>query len=294
MGIKKNIIIVLVVIALIIGFVSFFVVNEGQQALLLRFGKIETTPAGKVKVFDAGPHFKVPFLEQVKKFDVRLQTLDVQSSRLLTAEQKYLLVDYYVKWRINDLALYYTRTEGNSDQAENLLQQKINDVLRAQFGIHTVQEVVSDDREEIMTVLRKQANISAQNLGISVIDVRIKQIDLPKEVSQSVFARMRADREKVAAKHRSNGQAQAEAIKAQADATATVIVSKAKTKAAKLRAAGDHKAANIYAKVYNQDKNFYQFYRSMQAYQTVFNHGQTVFVLDPKSQFFQNFNQIKK
>lgn len=295
MTIKKYISLFGAIILLLIFSLSFFVVRQGQEALVLRFGKIVTNPAtNSAKVFSSGSHFKLPFIDQVEKFDVRLQTLDVQSSRLLTAEQKYLLVDYYVKWRINNLALYYTRTEGDSEQAERLLQQKINDSLRAQFGDHTVLEVISDDREKIMSVLREQANLDAENLGIAVIDVRIKRIDLPKEVSQSVFARMRADREKVAAEHRSNGEAQAEAIKAQADAKATIIISTAKTKAAKLRAEGDRKAAQIYANTYSQDKNFYQFYRSMQAYKNVFSNGHTIFVLGPKDQFFQFFNKDKR
>jgi membrane protease subunit HflC len=285
-----SILIVLIVVMLLIA--SVFTVHEGQQALLLRFGKIITdSKTGSAKVYLSGLHVKMPFINEVQKFDVRLQTLDVQSSRILTAEQKYVLVDYYVKWKIENLPLYFTRTGGNNVTAENLLKQKINDALRAEFGMHKILEVISDDREKIMAVLRKNANISAENLGIAIADVRIKRIDLPEEVSQSVFARMRADREKVAAQHRADGKAQAEAIKAQADASATVIVATAKAQAAKIRAQGEREAANIYAHVYNKNAAFYSFYRSLNAYRNTFDTKQTVLVLKPNSQFFKYFKK---
>jgi modulator of FtsH protease HflC len=287
---NKNLFLILIVALIAIASVSLFVVREGQTALLLRFGKMAIDhKTNKPYVYGPGLHVKVPFITQTKKLDARLQTLDMQSSRILTAEQKYVLVDYYVKWRIKDFPLYYTRTGGNSFRAESLLSQKINDALRAQFGVHTISEVIADDRENIMSALRTQADVSAEGLGISVIDVRIKRIDLPQEVSQSVFSRMRADREKVAAQHRADGKAQAEAIRAKADATATVIVAKAKADAANIRAQGDKEAGLVYIKAYGKNYSFYNFYRSLKSYTDVFNDNKSVLVLNPNGHFFDFF-----
>ncbi len=272
---------------------SIFTVREGQRALIIKMGKIVTTSANKPKIIEPGLHFKVPFINSVMRFDIRLQTLDAQSSRILTAEQKYVLVDYYVKWRMIDIPLYYTRTGQNSLFAETLLRQKINNALRVEFSTHTINEVISTDRVNIMDVLRKKANDSAKNLGITVIDVRVKAIELPITVIPSVYASMRANREKVAAHYRFSGKSRAEAIKAQADAKVKVIVATAKTKAAKIRAEGDKKAAKIYAKAYNQNPAFYSFYRSLKAYQNTFNNKKSILVLSPKAAFFKYFNSLQ-
>ena len=251
---KRIFILFLLVVFLVAS--GLFVVREGQRALVLRLGEITTYSDGKVVVVKPGIHFKWPLIEKVNKFDIRLQTLDVQSSRILTAEQKYVLVDYYVKWRINNLALYFKRTGGNSMQAEVLLQQKVNDALRAEFGTHTIKKVISDNREEIMTVLRNKASSSAKGLGISIIDVRIKRIDLPSEVSLLLLA------------------------------IAEEVV-------AKIIAKGLKVAAKIYANAYNNDSDFYGFYRRLLAYKNIFYDKHSILVLKPEGQFFKYFNQEK-
>ena len=283
----------------IIGFIllsiiysTAYVVYEGESALLLRLGNIQTDSAtGKAYIKGPGLHFKIPFLMQAKIFDVRLQTLDIKSSRIMTAEQKDVLVDYYVKWRIGDLSLYYTRTGGNTTRADLLLEQQLNDSLRAEFGRRKINEVISDDRANIMAALNKQADINAQRLGIDIVDVRIKRIDLPTEVSTAVFERMRAERERVATEHRSTGKANAEAIRAQADANATITVAKAKEEAAWIRSEGDAQAAKIYADAYNKNSQFFAFYRSLEAYKKVFdkNNPNNILVLKPDSEFFKYF-----
>jgi membrane protease subunit HflC len=281
-------------ICLIVAVLScIFTVREGNQVLLLRLGKIEVDTQGKPKVYQPGIHFKLPFITQARYFDVRLQTLAIESSRIVTEEKKDVLVDYYVKWRVNNLPVYYTRTNGDSHAAEVLLEQQINDGLRAQFGRRTIKEVVANERADIMELLRKKANQRAAELGIDVVDVRLKGIDLPDEVSAAVFERMRAERERVAAEHRSEGKAQAEAIRAQADANVTITLAKAKSEAIKLRGEGDAQAAKIYASAYNKDPKFYSFYQSLLAYGSAFKDKKDILVLSPDSQFFKYFNNIQ-
>jgi len=280
-------------IALFVFFSTVFTVPEGKRAILTRLGDIVTeSGTDKAKVLSPGIHFKLPIIYTAVYFDIRLQNLDVESSRILTAEQKYLLVDYYAKWRIEDIPLYYTRTGGYSIRAQNLLKQKINDALRAAFGKRTIREVVSDDRLEIMENLQKKANESAQSLGISVIDVRIRGIDLPQGVREAVFKRMSTEREQVATRLRAQGMASAEAIRADADAKVEVNIAKAKAEAQQLRASGDGEAADIYTKAYSQNAKFYSFYRSLLAYQHVFKDKNTIMVLKPDGEFFKYFNSM--
>jgi len=293
MNISKNAILFIIFLVLALFYTTVYTVNEGEQALLLRLGTIETDAGGMPVVEGPGLHFKIPLITQANIFDTRLQTLDIKSSRIVTAEQKDVMVDYYVKWRINDLALYYTRTGGDPQQANLLLEQQLNDGLRAQFGRRTISEVVSDDRATIMDTLGKQANDTAQRLGIKVVDVRIKRIDLPAEVSSAVFERMRAERERVATEHRSTGKANAEGIRANADADVTVIVATASAQAAAIRAQGDGQAAKIYADAYSKDADFFAFLRSLQAYKAVFSKPQNnLLVLKPDGQFFKYFNSL--
>jgi len=281
-------------ICLIVAVLScMFTVREGEQVLLLRLGKIEVDEQGNPQVFQPGLHFKIPLITQARYFDVRLQTLAIESSRIVTEEKKDVLVDYYIKWRVNNLPVYYTRTNGDRHEAEVLLEQQINDGLRAQFGRRTIKEVVANERADIMESLRKKANQNAAELGIDVVDVRLKGIDLPDEVSAAVFDRMRAERERVAAEHRSEGKAQAEAIRAQSDANVTVVLAKAKSEAIKLRGDGDALAAKIYAEAYSRDPKFYSFYQSLLAYGSAFNNKKDVLVLSPDSQFFKYFNSMQ-
>ena len=287
----KTSLLVIVIIALFVGYSSLFTVQAGQKALVLRLGKMVANPTTKKpQVYEPGLHFKTPFINSVRKFDTRLQTLTVQSSRIMTEEQKNVLVDYYVKWRINNLPLYYTRTGGSVTHTQNLLEQQVNDALRAAFGKRTITEVVSGERTNIMQILQDKANVTAKGLGIKVVDVRIKSIDLPKEVSDSVFKRMSAKREQVATEHRADGKAQAEKIKATADAQAAIAIANAVAKAAKVKAEGTAQAAKIYADAYKKDPKFYAFYRSLKAYRQAFSKKDDILVLKPDSQFFDYFN----
>jgi modulator of FtsH protease HflC len=294
MSVWKMFVSVCVVVVLILGSASLFVVYEGQHALVTRFGKLKAeTRGGEPVEYAPGLHMKVPGIEKVLKFDTRLRTLDIQSSRIMTVEQKEVIVDYFVKWRINNLPLYYTRTSGQDIRAKALLTQQVNDGLRAEFGKRTIQEVVSDDRAKIMKALNEKADGEAKKLGVDVIDVRIKRIDLPDEVSISVFDRMRAERERVAKEHRSQGQARAEGIRADADAEATIMVAEAKAQSNHQRSEGDAMAAKVYADSYNKDAEFYAFYRSLLAYTQSFNSKNDVLLLTPESQFFNYFNNLK-
>lgn len=280
---------------LMIGYSCLYIVREGQQGLLLRFGKLVIdSKTGKPSIQGPGLHFKLPIIYQTRIFDTRLQTLDIKSSRIVTVDQKSVLVDYYVKWRISDLPLYFVRTGGFSRQAQILLEPQLNDGLRAEFGRRTINEVVSDARTNIMETLQAQANKTVQGLGIKVIDVRIKRIDLPEEVSNAIYDQMRAAREKVAAEHRAQGKAMAETIRAKADATASVIVATAKADAATIRGDGDAEAAKLFADTYSKDPDFFAFYRSLLAYKTVFNSKQDILVLKPDTKFFKYFKSPGK
>lgn len=285
-----NSIIALIVIVLL-GFALFtFTVQQGQTALKLRLGELVTNKAGQPKLYKPGLHFKIPFVNNIRYFDMRLQGLSADSSRIYTEEQKSVLVDYYAKWRIADLALYYKRTGGNPQRATLLLTQKINDVLRAAIGKRTLSDVVANDRAAIMDLLDKQARQSASSLGVNVVDVRIQGIELPQEVNDAVYTRMRTQREQVATQYRSEGKAKGESIMAGADADVIIQIAQAKAKAQQIRANGDRKSAIIYLTAYNKDPQFYAFYRSLNAYENVFHDKNNIMVLKPNSEFFRYFN----
>lgn len=291
---KRNTITFIVIAVVLLGLSGLFTVREGQQAMISRLGELKKDSAETVIAYEPGLHYKMPFVERVLKFDVRLQTLekklDEKTSRIMTGEQKEVMVDYFVKWRISNLATYYTRTGGQFVRAERLLEQQVESGLRAEFGRRTIREVVTDDRAAIMTSLNEGTNANAQKLGIDVVDVRIKRIDLPTKVSKAVFERMRTEREQVAKEHRATGLAVAEGIRADADASATVIVATARNQANETRAKGDGLAATIYADAYNQDPEFYAFFRSLTAYLRTFSGKDSTLVLSPDSQFFDYFN----
>jgi len=276
---------------------SIYSIAEGQHALLLRLGNLVTSGSTHLpKVYGPGLHIRMPMIDDVLLFDTRLQTLDVGSSdasnppRIVTLEKKNVIVDYYVKWRIRNLTLFYTRTGGSYSKAQQLLAQQLNDSLRAEFGRRTITEVVSDDRTNIMDRLRAQADATARSLGIEVIDVRIKRIDLPEEVSSAIFEQMRAEREKVASEHRSQGKALAEAIRAKADANATITVARAQAEASHIRGKGDAAAATIYTQAYSKNTSFFIFLRSLQAYKNSFTSKDDVIVLQPSNTaFFRYF-----
>lgn len=285
----KNLIVVLVIIAALLGLSSLFVVQEGERAIVIQFGKVQrNADTGMPTVYEPGLHFKLPFIEQVKRLDARIKTLDGDADRFVTSEKKDLIVDTYVKWRISDFANYYLSTNGgNQAQAEGLLTRRVNSGLRAEFGSRTIKEIVSGERDDLMRQALIRGADSAQELGIEVLDVRVKQINLPTEVSQSIFQRMRAEREAVAREHRSEGREQAEFIRADVDARITVMLADAERQSREIRGQGNAEAAGIYAEAYTKDPEFFAFLRSMQAYQRSFENGNDVLVLEPDSDFFK-------
>lgn len=264
-------------------YASAFVVKQWEVAIKLRLGEIVDSD------YKPGLHFMVPILNNVKKFDARIQTLDSQPQRFLTVEKKDVIVDSYVKWRIADAAQFYRSTGGNAERTSRLLGERISTSLRDEFGRRTIQEVVSGERHEIMDLLTKEADRNANELGVEIVDVRVKKIDLPPEVSESVYERMRAERERVARDLRAKGSEAAERIRADADRQRTVTLADSYKEAEELRGAGDARAADIYAKAFQRNAEFYAFYRSLNAYRGVFGDGRDLIVLEPDSEFFRYF-----
>ena len=272
-------------VLILLGFNSVFVVNEGQSALLLQFGRIMRTD------YQPGLHFKIPLVQQVVWFDERILSLDAQPERYFTSEKKSVNVDFYVKWRIADNAMYYRATGGDQLQAVQRLTPIIKDALRFEFNARTLQELISGGRKDITERVRQQTDVAARkNLGIAVVDVRIKRIDLPDEVSESVYKRMRAERLQLANELRYTGQEAAAKIQADADRQGQVLRADADRDAAKIRGEGDAQAAAIYAQSYGQDPEFFAFYRSMAAYRKAFEDGKGVLVLKPDSEFLRYFS----
>jgi membrane protease subunit HflC len=283
----KNFMSVLVAALCVLAISSVFVVFEGQRGIVFQFSKIKRDgETGLMKVYQPGLQFKIPFIESIKKIDARIQTLDEAPDRFVTSEKKDLMVDSFVKWRIVDFSTYYLRTTGSIDNARALLKQKVNNGLRTEFGTRTIKEIVSGDRSAIMAKALESASSSREDLGIEVIDVRIKAINLPTEVSASIYERMRAERTAVAKEHRSQGQEQSEIIRATIDAKVTVMLATAQKNAFEIRGEGDAIAAKVYADSYNQDSEFYSFYRSLEAYENSFNSKQDIMVLKPDNDFF--------
>ncbi|MCW8408411.1 protease modulator HflC [Legionella sp. PATHC035] len=283
---------ILIFLLLLFLVTSVFTITQGQQGILLRLGRLVNDGlTDKVKVLNPGLHFKVPFIENVRIFDTRIQTMDIKSTRIVTKEKKDVMVDYYVKWHITDLAQYFKSTGGNEFKAETLLEQQLNTLLRAQFGKRTIPEVVSGGRDDVMELLRKAAQKQAGGLGINVVDVRIKGIELPANTSNAIYQRMRADMQKIANKHRADGQAAAEEIKAKADADVMVLLATTRSNAQKVRAIGKAQAASIYTDAYSKNKDFFALYRSLLAYEGSFKSRKDILVLDQSSAFFDYFKQ---
>ncbi|MBL4631774.1 MAG: protease modulator HflC [Paraglaciecola sp.] len=267
---------------------SLFVVEEGNRAIVIQFGKVQRdSETGDTVVFEPGLHVKLPFFDRVVSLDARIQTLDEAPDRFVTSEKKDLIVDLYVKWKIQDFAKYHLATGGIKSSAEVLLQQKVNNGLRSEFGTRTIQQIVSGERSKLMNDAMEQASSSSDELGIEIIDVRVKQINLPPEVRNFIFQRMRTEREAVAREHRSEGKEKAEFIKANIDAKIIVILADAERNLRKLRGEGEAQAAQIYAETYTKDPEFYQFLRSMDAYKKSFSSKQDVLVVEPDSDFFR-------
>ncbi|TMP29368.1 protease modulator HflC [Pseudoalteromonas rubra] len=289
----KNMTIVGLLVVAFLTFSSVFVVTEGQRAIVLLFSKVQKDSQDNAVVYEPGLHLKVPFFSQVRRIDARIQTLDGAPDRFVTSEKKDLIVDSFVKWRVNDFSAYYLRARGDKQYAETLLKQKVNNGLRTNFGSRTIKEIVSGERSELMEEALVQASESAQELGIEVLDVRVKQINLPNEVSNSIFQRMRAERTAVAKEHRSEGQEKAEIIRAEVDRRVTVMLADAERNARAVRGQGDALAAKIYADAYNKDPEFFGFVRSLEAYKNTFTNKGDVMVLSPDSEFFDYMKNKK-
>lgn len=283
----KNFSIAILALIFILVVSSVFVIYEGQRGIVFQFSKIKRDSAtDQMMVFEPGLHFKIPFIESVRKLDARIQTLDEAPDRFVTSEKKDLIVDSFAKWRIVDFSTYYLRTTGSIENARALLKQKINNGLRTEFGNRTIKEIVSGDRDGIMQEALKSAESSREDLGIDVVDVRIKAINLPTEISTSIYERMRAERTAVAKEHRSQGQEQSEIIRATIDAKVTIMLAEAQKNSFTMRGEGDALAAKIYADAYGKDAEFYRFYRSLEAYENSFNSKNDIMVIKPDSDFF--------
>jgi membrane protease subunit HflC len=278
---------ILVVLAILVGS-SVFTVREDQYAVLFRLGEIQRSD------FEPGLHFKLPLVNNVMKFDRRILNLSSRQERFLTSEKKDVLVEAVVKWRIKDVRDFYTATRGDELRAQQTLGQIVKDRMRDEFNKRTLRQVVADQRDEMMANLRTAATAAAERLGIEVVDVRIKRIDLPEQVTEAVFARMRSERAQVANKLRSSGAQQAEQRRAEADRKVQVLLAEAEREAQQLRGEGDARAAEIYAAAYAKDPEFYAFHRSLEAYRQSFKQQGNVLVLDPKSEFFEYFQKQKK
>lgn len=315
---KLMIPVLVVTIALLL--MSVFVIQEGERGLVIRFGRV-LDDNGVSKIYEPGLHFKMPLFDRVKTLDARIQTMDGRSDRFVTSEKKDVLIDTYVKWRISDFGRYYLTTGGgNALTAEALLERKVTDVLRSEIGAREIKQIVSGprnqdvlpesaDSEEVTTeaalealeidgerdqimenVLLGTRDSAMTDLGVEIVDFRMKKINLPDEISESIYRRMRAERESVARRHRSQGREKAEVIRAQADLEVATVLAEADKTARVTRGEADAKSAKIYSDAYNKDPEFFGFMRSLKAYEKSFSNKSDILVLDPKSDFFQYMN----
>lgn len=262
---------------------SLYTVDEREKALVFRFGEIIRSEHG------AGLHWKYPVINNVRKFDARIQTMDATPQEYLTIEKKNLVVDSFVKWRVDDVGLYYVTVSGDINAAQRRLAQRVNNSLREEFGKRTVKEVVSGDRSQIMDVVQKATDEQAREIGVEVVDVRLKRVDLVDEVSEAVYRRMEAERSRVAKELRSQGAEEAERIRSDADRQRQIILANAERDGQVLRGEGDAEATRIYAEAFGRDDAFYEFYRSLNAYEATFAGKDDLLVLQPDSEFFKYF-----
>jgi membrane protease subunit HflC len=284
---NKTILGIALLVAVVVANMSIFTVHQTEKAIKFRLGEIVKSD------YEPGLHFKLPIINNVKLFDARIQTMSSKPERFLTAEKKNVVVDSFVKWRIGDVTKFYTVVSGSADQANMRLDQIIKDAFRGEFSKRNIKQLVSTDRSAIREILVKNTKTAAAELGLDIIDVQVMRIDLPEEVSSSVFRRMEAERERVAREFRSQGAEAAERIRADADRQRVITLANAFRDAEKMRGEGDARAAEIYAQAYGQDPEFFTFYRSLNAYKKTFANGNTL-VLDPQSDFFQYFKKQTK
>ena len=285
---SRSLSLVLLLVLALVGSSSLYVIQETELGVKLRFGRLIETD------IQPGLHYKIPFVDQVRKFDGRVLTLDADPASFFTIEKKRLIVDAFSKWRIIDVDVYYRATGGNQAVAQERLASRVNDGLRNQFGARTLHEVVSGERDQLMKHLADKLNLTlGQSLGVEVVDVRVKGIDLPPEVSEQVYRRMKAEREKEARILRSEGRESAEKIRADADRQKTILLANAYKVAEETRGQGDATATSTYAAAYTKNPEFYDFIRSLSAYRKSFANKGDVLLVDPKSDFFRYLNSQK-
>ncbi len=285
---KSLIALIFGVIVVVVAWNSLYIVSQTERAVLLQFGRVVEAD------LQPGLHVKIPLVNKVRKFDARLLTLDSSTSRFLTLEKKAVMVDAYAKWRVADAERFYTATSGLKQIADERLSRRLESGLRDQFGKRTLHEVVSGERDALMADITASLDrMARKELGIEVLDVRVKAIDLPREVNRSVFERMSTEREREAREHRAKGRELAEGIRADADRQQRVLLAEAYREAEETRGDGDAKAAAIYSQAYGQDQEFYGFYRSLRAYRESFSNKSDVLVLDPSSDFFRYLEKSK-
>lgn len=288
MGKRTFVIGFIVVLLGLLGLNSFFIVTELERAVLLEFGRVSRDN------IPPGLHFKLPIINEVRKFDARVLTSDAPSERFLTLEKKAVIVDSFAKFRIDNVQTFYTATSGDVRRAEELLKERINNGLRNEISKRTLHEVVSGERDELMLVLMDNLNeVVNDELGVVVVDVRVKRIDLPPEVSQSVYNRMNTERDIEAREHRAKGQELAVGIRADADKQREILLAEAYSTAEETRGEGDAQAASMYASAFQKDESFYEFYRSMSAYQRTFSSKSDILIIQPDSDFFKYMNGWK-
>ncbi|NRB69978.1 MAG: protease modulator HflC [Vibrio sp.] len=317
----RKLMIPFLVVALVLMLMSLFVIPEGERGIVVRFGRVLKDNNEIARIYEPGLHFKMPLFDDVKTLDAKIQTMDGRSDRFVTSEKKDVLIDSYIKWRIEDFGQYYLATGGgNANTAQTLLSRKVTDVLRSEIGSREIKQIVSGprntdilpdsaDADVVTTEAAKEAlevdgerdiimkNVlndtrkdAMEDLGIHVFDFRMKKINLPDSINQSIYNRMRAERESVARQFRSEGREQAEIIRAQAELEVATILAEADKTARITRGDADAEAANIYAEAYSKDPEFFGFIRSLRAYQSSFNSESDILVLDPNSDFFQYMN----
>jgi membrane protease subunit HflC len=287
MNFKATLLLLVLGLSLVFVGNGLYIVKEYEKALKLEFGRVEEDN------IQPGLHWRWPFVNQIRVFDGRILTNDTEAQRFLTVEKKGMIVDYFAKWRISDPGKFYTANDGEERNADGRIAQIVNESLRNEFAERTLQEVVSGERDELMAAMINEiAAYSREELGVEIIDVRVKRIDLPEEVSESVFNRMKAEREREAREHRAIGREQAEITRAAADRQQTVIEAEAYRESEQIRGEGDAQAAAIYAEAYTKDPEFYSFFRSLTAYKETFKTRSDVLLVDPKSDFFRYLNNV--
>ncbi|HJN38175.1 MAG TPA: protease modulator HflC [Gammaproteobacteria bacterium] len=292
-----------ILLSMVIASLSLFVVKEGEEALVIRFGEILGDKKNDLNEKKPGLHLKLPIIDKVNRISTKLQTIEAPKTRVLTAEQKSVDVDYFIKWKVADLEEFYKSisttsifgsTAGFMNSAAEIIQAKVAHEIRTEFGKRTLSELISGDRGDVINTLRDKAQESVQILGINIIDVRIKRIDYPRDVTKTVYERMSSQRKQFATLYRANGEAEAEKLRSSADKTALIIIAEAENKSANTRAEGDAEAAKIYNDAYSQNKELYELYRSMESYQNTFS-SKDILVLDSENMNYLNkFFRIDK